>query len=269
MSEVKNLAGETVDEYPIDHLEHHPKNPRKGNIDKIMQSIEQNGFYSALVVQKSTGHVLVGNHRLKAARALGMTHVPVRIVDVNDHDALDIMLVDNKTSDDAEMDTAALEEILTAIAVRDGEEGLLGTGYGLDELADIVAENDAESPEMLEAAAEKYSQALPTPTYTPHGFKPDIKALMNTAKSEALIEEIMDSGVDDAEKEYLIEAARRHTVFSYEDAAEYYCHASAEMQDLMEKSALVIIDIKKAMEYGFVEFHEAISSLFKEDYPDA
>ena len=90
-----------------------------------------------------------------------------------------------------------------------------------------------------------------------------------TAKTQALIEEIEASKVSPDEKEYLIEAAHRHTVFSYEDAAEYYCHAGPEMQDLMEKSALVIIDIGKAMEYGFVEFHEAIKDLIEQDYPDA
>ncbi len=44
----------------------HPKNPRKGNVDLIIESIEENGFYGALIVQKSTGYILTGNHRFVA-----------------------------------------------------------------------------------------------------------------------------------------------------------------------------------------------------------
>ena len=35
----------------------HPDNPRRGNVDEIRSSIRINGFYGALVVQRSTGHI--------------------------------------------------------------------------------------------------------------------------------------------------------------------------------------------------------------------
>jgi hypothetical protein len=52
----------------VGELEPHPDNPREGNVDAIAESVEANGFSGAIVAQRSTGHVLAGNHRLLAAR---------------------------------------------------------------------------------------------------------------------------------------------------------------------------------------------------------
>lgn len=55
----------------VDRLTPHPENPRKGDEETIGNSIDGNGFYGACVVQRSTGHVLVGNHRSKVLRDRG------------------------------------------------------------------------------------------------------------------------------------------------------------------------------------------------------
>jgi ParB-like chromosome segregation protein Spo0J len=62
-----------ITQVPVKKIIPHPKNARRGNISKIQDSIRHHGFLGALVVQKSTGHILVGNHRYKAAIALGGT----------------------------------------------------------------------------------------------------------------------------------------------------------------------------------------------------
>jgi hypothetical protein len=64
------------------------------------------------------------------------------------------------------------------------------------------------------------------------------------------------------EKQFLIEAAKRHTVFNYRNIAEYYANASEEMQRLMEKSALVIIDFDDAIANGYVKMSKAMEKLF-------
>ena len=53
------------------------------------------------------------------------------------------------------------------------------------------------------------------------------------------------------ERQFLKDAAGRHNVFNYRNIAEYYAHATPEMQRLMEKSALVIIDINNAIANGY------------------
>jgi ParB-like chromosome segregation protein Spo0J len=127
----------TFEQVAVDRLTVHPDNPRRGNTEAIKQSIEANGFVGALVVQRSTGHVLAGNHRLVAATELGFKKVPVLWVDVDDDRARRILLADNRTADQATWDDAALAELLGELAI--GDEALIGTGFSEDELADLLA----------------------------------------------------------------------------------------------------------------------------------
>lgn len=104
----------------------------------------------------------------------------------------------------------------------------------------------------------KYTTKVETPIYEPRGRCPHILELVDVEKCNRLIREIEKSNVDDWEKRFLIEAAHRHSVFNYHLIANYYAHASQEMQDLMEKSALVIIDYDKSIEYGFTKLQEDV-----------
>ena len=67
-------------------------------------------------------------------------------------------------------------------------------------------------------------------------------------------------------KSFLTAAAARHTVFRYDKIAEYYAHAPAEVQRLMETSALVIIDFDQAIELGFVKMTKDIAEVFDADH---
>ncbi|MEP0766736.1 MAG: ParB N-terminal domain-containing protein [Fimbriimonadia bacterium] len=124
-------------------LKLHPRNPRRGDVGAIQESIEENGFYGAVVAQRSTAYVLAGNHRLKAAIEAGMEHVPVFWVDVDDDRALRILLADNRTNDLAGYDDETLARLLKEL--QEGEIGFLGTGYdtnALDELLKELGEPD-------------------------------------------------------------------------------------------------------------------------------
>lgn len=112
----------------------------------------------------------------------------------------------------------------------------------------------------------KYTAKIEAPIYQPSHVKPDIMVLCDTAKTTSLIREIGASSVSDAEKRFLIAAASRHTVFHYERIADYYAHAAPEMQLLMERSALVIIDFDSAIEQGFVRLCDDIRSQYLEEY---
>jgi DNA modification methylase len=126
---------------PVDLLVEHPQNPRVGNVDVIVESIESSGFYGVIVVQASTNYVLAGNHRLKAARKVGMQKVPVMWVDVDDERALRILLADNRTSDMATSDNEKLAGILKELLVTDA--GFDGTGYVAHDLDDIMKQLEA------------------------------------------------------------------------------------------------------------------------------
>jgi ParB-like chromosome segregation protein Spo0J len=121
----------------ITELKLHPRNPRKGNVESIRESIEHNGWYGAVLVQKSTGYIIAGNHRVQAAEAAGMKKIPIMEIDCDDTTAVRILLADNRTNDTATYDDEILADILKGLSEVDGS--LLGTGYKLEDYDDIMA----------------------------------------------------------------------------------------------------------------------------------
>lgn len=119
----------------VDELLPHPQNPRRGDVDSIVESIRQNGWYGTVVAQRSTSYVLAGNHRLMAAKELDIDEVPVYWVDVDDATATRVLLADNRLNDRASYDTTELVSLLTQ--VRD-DDTLLGTGWDASDLADLM-----------------------------------------------------------------------------------------------------------------------------------
>jgi hypothetical protein len=113
----------------------------------------------------------------------------------------------------------------------------------------------------------KYSKKVDSPVYEPKNTKPHLLSLYDDSKTHRLIREIIASSLTVEEKEFLITSARRHTVFNYERIADYYAHSSSEMQDLMEKSALVIIDFNNAIRYGYVVLCDTIKKQYLTEYP--
>ena len=72
----------TFETWPIDRLIEYARNPRKNDhaVDKIAAAIKEFGF-RVPVVAKSDGLVVDGHLRLKAAKKLGLTEVPVVLAD--------------------------------------------------------------------------------------------------------------------------------------------------------------------------------------------
>src|SRR5436853_588358 len=84
------------------------RNPRRGDVAAIRASLEANGQYRPLVVNRSTMEVLAGNHTFLAAQQLGFRQVMVAFVEVDEEHARRIQLADNRTSDLAGYDDAEL-----------------------------------------------------------------------------------------------------------------------------------------------------------------
>ncbi len=112
----------------------------------------------------------------------------------------------------------------------------------------------------------KYSTKIEAPIYEPKNVKPHLMELLDKSKTHRLMKEIEASGLPHDEKMFLMDAARRHSVFNYEKIADYYAHSSKEMQHLMERSALVIIDFEKAIEYGYVKLCDEIRNQYLSEY---
>lgn len=132
----------TVEQVKLGELRPYPGNARRGDVDAIASSLEAHGQFRPLIVQRSTGYVLGGNHTLQAAQRLGWPSVQVTYLDVDDDAAKRIVLADNRTHDLGDgYDDRALADLLASI---DGD--LTGTGFSFDDLDDLLAKLDEETP---------------------------------------------------------------------------------------------------------------------------
>ena len=86
---------------PIDSLEPHPLNSRKGDIPAIMASLQEHGQFLPLVIQKSRQRLVIGEHRWKAAKELGWAEVAVLEADIDDDTAYQWMMSDNVVVNEA------------------------------------------------------------------------------------------------------------------------------------------------------------------------
>jgi hypothetical protein len=123
-----------VEQVTLGDLKPYPGNARRGDVDAIVASLTANGQFRPLVVQRSTGYVLGGNHTLQAAQRLAWPSIQVTYVDVDDDAARRIVLADNRTADLGGYDEQALLSLLREVG-----EDLDGTGYDLDDFDDLLA----------------------------------------------------------------------------------------------------------------------------------
>lgn len=236
---------------PIDKVIPYDKNPRQNDdaVQYVAESIKAFGFINPILLDAS-GTIMAGHTRLKAAKQLGMKEVPVVYVDdLSEEQARAFRLADNKTAEFAEWDEGLLEQELAEILELD--MSLFGF--------------DGESSLADDLVDDKYTLAVNIPQYEITGDCPSFKDMLDADKSNELVAEIEASGVSEDEKQFLIAAAQRHNVFNYRNIAEYYAHASAEMQRLMEKSALVIIDVDDAIANGYATLTSDILDMMEDE----
>ena len=106
-----------------------------------------------------------------------------------------------------------------------------------------------------------YSTKIKIPQYLPSSRYPKIEELVDKTKYEELLYAINKSNVSESDKQFLRLAATRHLVFNYSKIADYYAHSDTDMQNLMEQSALVILDVDDAIANGYIKFSKDVLKL--------
>ncbi|GGJ65254.1 ParB N-terminal domain-containing protein [Deinococcus aquiradiocola] len=157
-----HILNQKHEQVPVHRLTPHPRNPNVGNVEAIQASIDENGWYGAIIAQKSTGHILVGHHRYQAAVQAGADKVPVFWIDVDDTRALKILLADNKTAELATRDDDLLAQVLRELA--EGDAGLHGTGYDTSDLDLLLARTSDDLPDSFKALDESIARTVRTVT---------------------------------------------------------------------------------------------------------
>lgn len=216
------------------------QNPRtidKNKLEKLIESIRN--FPKMLeirpVVVNKNRICLGGNMRVRAALKLGLKKIPVIIrEDLTEDEERQFIIKDN-------------------VSFGEWDWSVLKTEWELESLSDW----GLDLPKM-ETVEERYTSKIESPIYEPKGAKPGIKAMIDDSEYKKLVTEIDKMNIDEPEKEFLKKTAARHIVFNYAAIAEYYAHSDKDVQLMMERLALVIIDFKKAIEYGFVKLYDLL-----------
>lgn len=94
---------------PIEFLKPNPRNPRRSFADaelgELADSIKQRGVIQPIVVRAIKGvqdrfEIIAGERRWRASQLAGLHEVPIVPVEVNDSDALEIMIIENVQRED-------------------------------------------------------------------------------------------------------------------------------------------------------------------------
>lgn len=238
-----------------------PANPRKIEdprfellVESIKNSPEFLNYNPLKVYPLESGKFIVigGNMRFLALTKLGFKLIPCIIIpeDTPTEKLKEYVVLDN--SGFGAWDWGKLKA--------DGWNAQQLTSWGV-ELPDSW--NTADADASNQSGEENYSRKVVAPTYEPSGKTPTFGEMYDTTKRDALITEIEKSDIPDEVREFLREAARRHTVFNYEKIADYYAQAPAKIQELMERSALVIIDFDKAIEGGYITMTKDLANAYR------
>ncbi|WP_291998561.1 DNA modification methylase [Candidatus Accumulibacter sp. ACC012] len=133
----------TLEQWPVDRLLDYARNPRNNDhaVEQMAAVITEFGFRIP-VVARSTGEIVDGHLRLKAARRLGLTSVPVVLADeLSDAQIKAFRLLANRSATWAEWDDAMLALELEDLKLADFDLSL--TGFDADEIEALLS-NDAD-----------------------------------------------------------------------------------------------------------------------------
>ena len=233
----------------IQELRTNPDNPRIIKDDKFKKLVKSiKGFPKMLelrpVVVDEDMIILGGNMRYRACIEAGLKEVWVEVAKgLTEEQKKEFIIKDNASFGEWEWD-------------------MLGNEWNTKELDDWgidVWQN------VDDVSDDKYTKSITIPVYETKNEKPEITDLFDTQKADELIEKIKEADLSQDELMFLSHAALRHTVFNYSKIADFYAHSSKEVQELMEQSALVIIDFDKAIENGFVTLTDYLTEIQKDD----
>ena len=149
--------------WPIGKLIEYARNPRKNDhaVDRVAAAIREFGF-RVPVVAKSDGTVVDGHLRLKAAKKLGLTEVPVVLADdMTDLQIKAFRLSVNKMAELAEWDDELLAIELHELNAAEFDMALIGFDAGeLSAAMGLDEELDGEAPKIDEGIDYKEKFAI-------------------------------------------------------------------------------------------------------------
>ena len=226
--------------------EYNPRQLTEEQYKNLSDSIKRFGVVDPIIINKNKNrkNIVIGGHqRINVCRKLKLKEIPCLEIDLTYDEERELNIRLNKNTGEWDFD-------------------MLGNMFDISDLKDW---GFSEKELKIFNDEEVYTGKIKAPIYEVKNKKPLISEIFDEKKTNNLIEKIEKSSLGDEDKDFLKKASMRHLVFNYSKIADYYAHSDKEMQGLMEKSALVIVDYKKASENGFVQLSEYLMGVQKDD----
>jgi len=147
------------------------RNPRKNSeaVAPVADSIKRFGFGAPILARLANRRIIAGHTRLLAAKKLGMTHVPVRFLDISEADAQLLALADNKLGEIAIWDDRVLARVVADLKAQN--VALDASGFDAKEIDRLLAELNAQD------LANVVEEPTPAPPKNPQSVRDEVYQL--------------------------------------------------------------------------------------------
>lgn len=125
-------------------------NPRKNDgepVARVARSIKRFGFAAPILARAANREIIAGHTRWKAAKQLGLAEVPVRFLDLSEHDAHLLALADNRLQELTKWDDR-LGDALSRYSFDDAHVA----GFDVDDVGKYLAHEDEVEVHELDAS---------------------------------------------------------------------------------------------------------------------
>jgi len=173
-------------------------------LDHLKRSLTDFSQLKNIVIWE--GKVIAGNGLVEAARQLGWEEIQAFDATglLTEKQAKAFLISDNKSAELALPDEQSLKQLLAEF---DDPLDIPGITEDFLKGFDIDIINGTVTPD------DEYTKKIESVVYTPSDKKPALSELFDNTKSAELINEIESSDIQEKEKCFLREAAKRHTIF--------------------------------------------------------
>lgn len=250
-----------------------PKNWRthpKEQADALRGVLAEVGMADAVIARElEDGSLMLIDGHLRT-ETIGDQPIPVLVLDVNEEEADKILATFDPLSAMANSNLDKLQSLASTIdfsseAVRSLLNQSLIQPVSLESLMSSDEDADGEDGEEAGDKENPYTDKTKVPPYEITGPKPAMSDIYDDAKCRKLLADIESSNIPEDEKRFLRAAAYRHAVFNFQEIANYYAHSDQKIQQLFEDSALVIVDLDKAIESGWTRLASALGAIYEDE----
>ncbi len=194
--------GEIIHSIEVSKIYANPNQPRKVFADeaiiKLADSIRQYGIIQPLTVRKSEGkyELISGERRLRAAKELGMDHVPCIIMDINEEKSAEISIIENLIREDLNIfeQAQAIETLIDTYNLTQEEIARKlcnSQSFVANKLRLLRLSNDERSKILKHNLTERHARAL--------------LRVYDEALREKILNEIIENSLNVGKTEELVE----------------------------------------------------------------